>query len=109
MGGRWRRSSLRARSRWWRATNSWRSPKWWRGWRSRWWCWRSEGTWYVVRGTSSNREGRDDAPRSKYHAPSTMKPPFPIAEHGTVVTVGTFDGIHLGHRAVLQEIAQRAQ
>ena len=38
----------------------------------------------------------------------TMKPPFPIPPNGTVVTVGTFDGIHLGHRAVLQEISRRA-
>lgn len=37
-----------------------------------------------------------------------MKPPFPTSANGTVVTVGTFDGIHLGHRAVLQEIARRA-
>src|SRR5437868_11612306 len=37
-----------------------------------------------------------------------MQPPFPIPPSGTVVTVGTFDGIHLGHRAVLQEIAARA-
>ncbi|HVX89325.1 MAG TPA: riboflavin biosynthesis protein RibF [Gemmatimonadales bacterium] len=37
-----------------------------------------------------------------------MTPPFPIPPTGTVVTVGTFDGIHLGHRAVLQEISRRA-
>lgn len=37
-----------------------------------------------------------------------MQPPFPIPDTGTVVTVGTFDGIHLGHRAVLQEISRRA-
>ncbi len=37
-----------------------------------------------------------------------MRPPFPIPPNGTVVTVGTFDGIHLGHRAVLQEISRRA-
>ncbi len=28
---------------------------------------------------------------------------------GTVVTVGTFDGVHLGHRAVLDEIGERAR
>lgn len=33
-------------------------------------------------------------------------PPHP---EGTVVTVGTFDGVHLGHMAVLREIAQRAR
>ncbi len=38
-----------------------------------------------------------------------MSTPFPIPREGTVVTVGTFDGIHLGHRAILQEIARRAQ
>ena len=28
---------------------------------------------------------------------------------GTVVTVGSFDGVHLGHRQVLGEIAERAR
>lgn len=37
-----------------------------------------------------------------------MTADFPIGPEGSVVTVGTFDGIHRGHRAVLEEIAQRA-
>ena len=28
---------------------------------------------------------------------------------GTVITVGTFDGVHLGHQRVLEEIAERAR
>jgi riboflavin kinase/FMN adenylyltransferase len=33
---------------------------------------------------------------------------LPTDVPGTVVTVGTFDGVHLGHRAVLDEIGARA-
>ncbi|HWP38039.1 MAG TPA: bifunctional riboflavin kinase/FMN adenylyltransferase, partial [Gemmatimonadales bacterium] len=32
-----------------------------------------------------------------------------LATNGTVLTVGSFDGVHLGHRRVLEEIAVRAQ
>ena len=35
--------------------------------------------------------------------------PLPRSPNGTVVTVGSFDGVHLGHQAVLQEIAERAE
>jgi riboflavin kinase / FMN adenylyltransferase len=35
-------------------------------------------------------------------------PPGIPSDRGTVVTVGTFDGVHLGHWAVLQEIRARA-
>jgi riboflavin kinase / FMN adenylyltransferase len=34
---------------------------------------------------------------------------LPLPEAGTVVTVGSFDGVHLGHMAVLREIASRAR
>lgn len=35
-----------------------------------------------------------------------LLPPHP---EGTVVTVGTYDGVHLGHMAVLREIVERAR
>jgi riboflavin kinase/FMN adenylyltransferase len=34
---------------------------------------------------------------------------FPVDARGTVVTVGTFDGVHVGHRAVCDEIVRRAE
>jgi len=37
-----------------------------------------------------------------------VEPPGVPPDRGTVVTVGTFDGVHLGHWSVLQEIGRRA-
>jgi len=41
--------------------------------------------------------------------PSVPAYPLPRFQHGTIVTVGSFDGVHLGHQAVLQEIDRRAK
>jgi riboflavin kinase/FMN adenylyltransferase len=40
--------------------------------------------------------------------PTGPSAPLPIGPKGTVVTVGSFDGVHLGHQAVLAEVARRA-
>jgi riboflavin kinase / FMN adenylyltransferase len=37
-----------------------------------------------------------------------LPPALPLDDAGAVVTVGTFDGVHRGHRQVLQEIVARA-
>lgn len=34
---------------------------------------------------------------------------LPVGERGSTVTVGSFDGVHRGHQAVLAEVARRAQ
>jgi riboflavin kinase / FMN adenylyltransferase len=35
--------------------------------------------------------------------------PLPSFPNGTVLTVGSFDGVHLGHQAVVAEVARRAE
>jgi riboflavin kinase / FMN adenylyltransferase len=43
-----------------------------------------------------------------YAIDPTLAPGIPRDGRGTVITVGTFDGVHRGHWAVLQEIRRRA-
>lgn len=40
--------------------------------------------------------------------PERTEPGLPPHVAGTVLTVGTFDGLHRGHRAVLERVAERA-
>jgi riboflavin kinase / FMN adenylyltransferase len=44
-----------------------------------------------------------------YAIDPTLTPPLPRDPRGAVVTIGTFDGVHLGHRRVLDEIGERAR
>jgi riboflavin kinase / FMN adenylyltransferase len=44
----------------------------------------------------------------EYAVDPTLPPGIPRDGRGTVITVGTFDGVHRGHWAVLQEIRRRA-
>jgi riboflavin kinase/FMN adenylyltransferase len=41
--------------------------------------------------------------------PDFSASPLPSLQNGTTVTVGSFDGVHLGHQAVLREIDRRAR
>jgi riboflavin kinase/FMN adenylyltransferase len=45
----------------------------------------------------------------EYAIDPELPPGIPRDDRGTVVTVGTFDGVHRGHWAVLQEIRLRAK
>src|SRR5215213_8355917 len=51
----------------------------------------------------------DGGPGSVTPVPRSAGSPLPPLPHGTTVTVGSFDGVHIGHQAVLQEIGRRAR
>ncbi|HET6764242.1 MAG TPA: bifunctional riboflavin kinase/FAD synthetase [Longimicrobiaceae bacterium] len=54
-------------------------------------------------------DGTDGADVTEFAIDPALPPGLPRDGRGTVVTVGTFDGVHLGHRHVLAEIARRAE
>lgn len=56
----------------------------------------------------SEAERGGEAPKA-YAVDPTVPPGLPPDGRGAVVTVGTFDGVHRGHWAVLQEIRRRAE
>ncbi len=64
------------------------------------------------RGLDASGGDPSDGPRQSPAADFAIDPllprPFPADDAGTVVTVGTFDGVHRGHWAVLSEIRERA-
>lgn len=45
----------------------------------------------------------------EYAVDPELPPGIPVDGRGTVLTVGTFDGVHRGHWAVLEEIRERAR
>ncbi|MCV6604469.1 MAG: adenylyltransferase/cytidyltransferase family protein, partial [Porticoccaceae bacterium] len=34
---------------------------------------------------------------------------LPVSDEGSVVTIGSFDGIHLGHQAILQQLLEESK
>ena len=53
--------------------------------------------------------GPDERGPEAFAIDPSLPPPIPSDGRGSVVTVGTFDGVHRGHWEVLQEIVRRAE
>lgn len=48
-------------------------------------------------------------PAADFALDTALPPPLPDDGRGAVLTVGTFDGVHRGHREVIDEIVRRAE
>jgi riboflavin kinase/FMN adenylyltransferase len=53
--------------------------------------------------------GKDGPGPDAFAVDPALPPPIPADGRGSIVTVGTFDGVHRGHWEVLREIVRRAE
>ncbi len=58
--------------------------------------------------TASGRRWCSPRPAERRPAPSERVPSGAMPGPGTAVTIGAYDGVHLGHRALLRDLSERA-
>ena len=58
--------------------------------------------------SSSRIEVRDSAPFAVFSSPEAWNACYAPLHRGSVLAIGNFDGIHLGHQEILRDVAHRA-